>query len=217
MAVYPDASGVNQSAPVDISLTLDAGQTFTLSPGIYSSIEIAGTGPGTVTFQPGVYVFQGGNEAGNALWIDTGGTIVANGVLFYSTASSFNSSTGAPDGNDGNALGMETGALFGLVQIKAGSLTLQGLSDSSNPLNGVVFFQRRWNTQPVSIYSGATSSSIAGTIYARWANASLTMSGGWQGQIVAGSVAMTGLTSNCAASLSKGSVYAQSPQVFLVE
>ena len=70
---------------------------ITLSPGIYTSLEITGAGPGTVIFQPGVYVFQGGNSAGHALWIDTAGTMVADGVLFYNTGSSYNPTTGMPD------------------------------------------------------------------------------------------------------------------------
>jgi Flp pilus assembly protein TadG len=216
VAVYPDANGDDQGSPTDIALTLNNGQSFNLSPGIYSSIEITGAGPGTVTFQPGMYVFQGGNSAGHALWIDTGGTIMASGVLFYSTAGSYDPTTGKPDINDGNTLGTESGAVFGSVQIMAGSLTLTGLTGSSS-LQGMVYFQRRWNTQAVSIYSGTSSTQIAGTLYARWARASLSMSGNWQGQIVAGCASINGLTSNSTATISKGSTYATSPLVFLVE
>lgn len=217
VAIYPSPDGTNRTAPADFSLRLDAGQSFTLSPGIYASIEITGVGPGTVTFQPGIYVLQGGNAAGHALSINTGGTIVADGVLFYNTGTSFDVTTGVPDCNDSNTLGMEPGATFGSVQIKAANITLTGLADTSNLLQGMVYYQRRWNTQSVSICSGTSSTTISGTIYARWAPVSLTMSGNWQGQVAVGSLQMNGLTMNNAVSMSRGTTYAKSPQVFLVE
>ena len=196
--------------------TVGAGN-ITLSPGIYASLEISGSGSGTVTFQPGVYVLQGGNEAGVALSINTTSTVVASGVLFYNTGNSYAPATGLPDANDGNALGTEAGVRFGSAQIKAGSLTLSGLASAGNPLNGMAYYQRRWNTQPVSIFSGTTTSAIAGTSYARWSTLSLTLSGNWQGQIIAGSVKMNGLSANNAVNMSLGTVYAQSPLVYLVE
>jgi hypothetical protein len=210
------ATGVVTTSFGNVAQTL-GGDNITLTPGIYTSLVITGPGPGTLTFQPGVYVFQGGDGSGNALTINTAGTIVANGVLFYNTGSSYDPGTGLPDQNDGNALGTEAGTLFGRVQIQAGNLTVSGLGSAGSPLNGMVFYQRRWNTQPVSIYSGTSTSQITGTIYARWAQASFTMSGNWQGQIAAGSVSMNGLTANNPVSMCKGTVYAISPQVFLVE
>jgi hypothetical protein len=210
------ATGVVATSNGDVVETLGA-DNITLSPGIYNSLTITGMGPGTLTFLPGVYVFQGGNGAGNALAINTAGAIVANGVLFYNTGTSYNPTTGTPDQHDGNALGSEAGTQFGSVQIQAGSLIFTGLADASSPFNGMAYYQRRWNVQPVSVSSGTASSSVAGTIYARWAGASLTISGSWQGQIAAGSVKINCATSNKSVTISKGTVYAKSPQVFLVE
>ncbi len=190
---------------------------ITLSPGIYNSLEISGSGSGTVTFGPGVYVFRGGNDEGKALWIDTTSKIVAEGVLIYNTGSNYDPTTGLPDQDDGNTLKVESGVKFGSVHIKAGELTFKGLAALGNPLNGLAFYQRRSNTQPMSIKSGATSSLIAGTTYARWSEVWLALEGSWQGHIVAGSVKVSGLTSANAGSISRGAIYLKSPLVFLAE
>jgi hypothetical protein len=60
-------------------------------------------------------------------------------------------------------------------------------------------------------------SQVAGSVYARWASVSLTLSGSWQGQTVVGNLKINGLTPNSTVSISQGTVYAKSPQVFLVE
>ena len=219
LARYPDANGQFQGAPQDVSVTV-AGQNFTLIPGVYRSIQIGGAGPGTVTFSPGGYVLLGGNAAGHALQINTGATVQAAGVLFYNTGSDFDASAGSPDSGDGNTLGTDGNPsnTFGDVSISAGQLTLTPLNDAESPFFGMTFYQRRWNTRPVSVTSNSTQDQIAGTIYARWANFSLTAGPlSCTGQFLAGRVSFTGTQPNTTITINPGNQQGKACQVFLVE
>lgn len=191
------------------SVSVSGNQNVTLQPGVYSSISITG---GTATFSPGIYILTGGNT--NTLKI-TGGTVTGSGVMFYNTGSDFNVSTGLPDSNDQSASPPATGnANFGGIDITT-SVTLTPFSNSTSPFNGMLFYQRRLNTQPIKISGNAGAGVLSGTIYAKWSNLSITGQGTYNAQFITGSMTVSGngtVTVNYAGqNLGKG--YA----VFLVE
>jgi hypothetical protein len=112
-----------------------------ISPGVYcGGINISG---GTVTFQPGQYILDGGG-----LTIDSANTTVTGtGVTFYNTA--------------GNACMQSYGPLTISGQPK---VTLS--APSSGPYTGILFFTGRSQTSTASNQiNGATSSTLQGTIY----------------------------------------------------
>ncbi len=63
-----------------------------MQPGVYDWIEIIS---GNVTFAPGIYIITGANPLTGVGLSILGGTVTANGVLFYITNStSFDPSSG---------------------------------------------------------------------------------------------------------------------------
>ncbi|MCE9567559.1 MAG: hypothetical protein K8U57_36630 [Planctomycetes bacterium] len=190
LAVYPGADGQNHDAPQDVSILLTSGESVSLSPGIYGSIEVTG-GPGTVTFQAGIYVLRGGH-AGHALNLSTTGTIVGTGVMFYNTGSNYAATTGGPDKSDGNQLGTDMSVTFGDINIDAGNLNLTSLTGSESPFAGYLIYQRRWNTKPIVLKRNASGDTISGTAYARWAQLTAVGPGIFQSQFVVGKFVATG-------------------------
>src|SRR5207245_1200456 len=85
---------------------------------------------------------------------------------------------------------------FATVTLNIGSaatVTLTGLSDSTSPFNGMLFFQRRRNQNDFSIQSNAGAGvSIGGTVYAKWANFKLSGGGKYNAQFLVGSMAVSG-------------------------
>ncbi len=211
---FPDASGAFKSVPQAVSVTLEKSNAVSLVPGVYSSIAVTGDGPGTLTFQSGTYVLLGG--APTALNVSTGGTVQGSGVLFYNTGSNFDVTTGLPDSADGNALGTDSSATFGAVQIAAGSLSLSGLANSASPFDGLLFYQRRWNVRPVTIQGAQNADCLAGTLYARWARLSLSGPGTHHAQFIAAALALSAPTVG-ALTLQAGTNLARARQEFLVE
>ena len=191
LARYPDAQGNLQASPQNVSVIVNDNSTYTLVPGTYSSITVTGSGLGRVIFQPGVYVLLGGLDP--ALQIAASASVQGAGVLFYNTGSDYSPLTGLPDAADGNIRpgAPTTGTTFGGVSIQAGSLSLSGLSDPNSPFAGVLFYQRRANTRPLSIQGAAATDSVQGTLYARWANLTLSGPGNYQAQFITGSLAVS--------------------------
>jgi hypothetical protein len=182
------------SQPQDVAVSISNNETVTFSPGVYKSITVTGGGPGTVTFLPGIYViganFQGG---GDSLKITSGATVVGNGVMFYNTGSDYVATSGLPDANDGDALGtVANNVNFGSVNISAAQLNLIGIQNTGSVFNGMLFYQRRWNTKTISIQGNSQQSSLGGTLYAKWANFKVTGQGTYAAQFVAGSLAVSG-------------------------
>jgi Flp pilus assembly protein TadG len=178
------------------------GQTVTLSPGIYTSIKITG---GTVTFNPGIYVIQGG-QGGTGLNI-TGGTVTGSGVMFYNTSATYNPATGV-DATTKNGD-------FASINISSGGVQLSGLSDSTSPYNGLLFFQDRANTNTISIQGGSSGAQVTGTTYAPTANLQISGQGTWNSQFIVNQMSITGggnVTINYA-----GQNLGKANQVFLVE
>lgn len=189
----------------------------TLYPGVYPSISI---GAGTATFSPGIYIIRGG-----ALKI-TEQDVTANGAMFYITGSDYNVNTGLPDANDldqpppASSLPLDGVTVnadlttFGSVTINAG-LNFSGYNNLDSPFNGLMFYQRRWNTQAFNIQGNSSAGNLAGAIYAKWAPLKVAGQGTYDAQFVVGNFETSGtgtVTISEAASL-----VAQANQVFLVE
>jgi Flp pilus assembly protein TadG len=221
-AAYWQLSGTTltpAASPQDVSVSVATGQSITFQPGIYKSITIAGAGPGSVTFNPGIYVvgsqFAGG---GPTLSITTGAavTVAGSGVMFYNTGSDYNAAAGSPDSYDGGTSPSPPASTnFGSVNVSGLSVNLQPLTGSGGPFDGMLIYQRRWNTQPISIQGNGGSTVLGGTLYAKWANVQLTGTGTYNAQFLAASLGVTGganLTINTA-----GSKLGKANEVFLVE
>jgi Putative Flp pilus-assembly TadE/G-like len=119
----PPCSPCGGGTAIDIS----GNGTFVENPGTYSSISITGTGNGktpSVTFNPGVYVVNGGNFTlkGNA-------TISGSGVTFYFTNGATIDATGGGNRLDFN-LSPPTSGQY------AGILFYQDPNDHSGPQLG---------------------------------------------------------------------------------
>jgi Flp pilus assembly protein TadG len=198
------------------AVQINGGQPVTLDPGVYDSIKI--TNGANVTFNPGIYIIK--SQSNNAISFTGGATIRGTGVMFYNTGSDFNVNTGAPDNSDGETPPPYTGnAKFGDVTINASNVQLTGLVAAPGTTladyNGILFFQRRLNTQPASIQGNSTNTVLGGTIYAKWANFKLAGSGKYDAQFIVGSMAISGqanITLNYA-----GKNLGKANQVFLVE
>lgn len=157
----------------------------TLDPGVYSSIQITGGNPGTVQFNPGIYVILGGGLTIN----NTGGQVVGNGVMFYNTSSKYDLQTGTLD-NQGT---------FGDITINSQGISLSPYSNPGSPFDKMLIYQTPWNTKMISLQGGGSGTNVlTGGIYAKWAPLKLT--GGSsasspitiQTQIVVGSLTVGG-------------------------
>ncbi len=190
------------------------GTQASLLPGVYDSLEINNA---NYNFPAGIYVVKGGNFK-----ITGNSTVTGNGVMFYMTGSNYDLTTGSPDSSDGGSSPPTSGnPTFGGITINgnvgknAGTVNLTGLNDSTSPFNGMLFYQRRWNTQGADINGGSDVTQLNGTIYAKWAQFKLDGSGVYNSQFLVGSLALSGqanITINYA-----GKNLGKAPQVFLVE
>jgi hypothetical protein len=156
------------------------------------------------------------SNGANAISITGGATVRGDGVMFYNTGSNFVIGTGQPDASDGDgAVGSLNGANFGDVTINGSNVQLTGLNNAQSPFNGMLFYQRRWNTQGADIQGSGTNTKLNGTLYAKWANFKLAGSGKYDAQFIVGSMALSGqanVTINYA-----GKNLGKANQIFLVE
>jgi Flp pilus assembly protein TadG len=200
---------VNQSFG---KVQVNSGTTKTLSPGIYNDITIqAGA---TVTFNPGIYVLNP-SQNNQGLTIN-GGTATGKGVMFYVTGKDYTPSTGAPDTADNSGAVNSVpvtpnpaNTKFATVSF-TGSPTVNltpidttqfkytdtGIAGTGNDItsrmsvfNQMLFYQRRWNTNTITINSSPV---LQGNIYAQWANFSLAGNGRYDFAIVVGSMSVNG-------------------------
>lgn len=179
--------------------------TGTLSPGIYSEINISS---GNVTFNPGIYVITGGE-----LKI-TGGNVTADGVMFYITLKDYNPTTGLPDSQDGETLPPTNNAQRGGITVTSNA-TLRALNSPTSPFHGMLFYLRRINDSAVTVAGNATSGQVVGTIYSKWSPLNLTGQGVFNTQFVIGNVKWSG---NGDMTLSpSGYDFARAGLVYLVE
>lgn len=147
------------------------GPTTTLSPGVYNWIEIDS---GTVVFSPGIYIICSVNPTTGIGLNILGGTVTANGVLFYITNStSFNATSGAPDNADGDtrpATASVTEVPSVVINAALPGSSFSPLATASSPFAGMLFYQRRQDYRPIVIYSGLPTSTVfQGIVYAKWA------------------------------------------------
>jgi Flp pilus assembly protein TadG len=166
---------------------------------------------GTVA-QPDPYQYQGGGltMAGNS-------TLTGSNVMLYNTGSDYNVSTGLPDSGDGSSSPPASGnATFAGVSITGNAqINLTPFTNASSPFDGLVYYQRRLNTQAFKIAGNGSSDVLKGTVYAKWANLDLSGNGTFNSQFVVKSLDFTG---NGSLTLDiTGQHVAKSDQVFLVE
>jgi len=166
---------------------LNGSNDVTLNPGVYNSISASANV--NVTMNPGVYVIAGGglSMSGNA-------TLNGSGVLLYNTGSDYNVNTGLPDSQDGSTMPPAAGsATFGSVSISGNALlNLTPYTNSSSPFDGFVLYQRRLNTQPITISGNGSSDSLQGTVYAKWAELDLSGDGTFNSQFFVQSLVLSG-------------------------
>lgn len=191
-------------------VSLSGKDNITLSPGVYTSIKTSSNV--NVWLEPGIYIITGGGitMSGNS-------NLSGEGVIVYNTGSDYDVNTGQPDSGDGvNPPPASGDPSFGGVSITGNAeLNLTAYSNSSSPYDGMVFYQRRLNTQPLKLAGNGSSDVLSGTVYAKWAPLDLSGNGQFNAQFVVQRVDITGngdLTLNVS-----GQDLARSDQVFLVE
>jgi Flp pilus assembly protein TadG len=189
---------------------LSGNQTVTLSPGVYNSIQASSNV--TVMMQPGIYIIKGGGVS-----LSVNATISGTGVMIYNTGSDYNVNTGFPDAADGDGVPPASGnATFGGLTITGnGNLNLTAYSNPASPYDGLLFYQRRLNTQTMNLSGNAAINSLKGTVYAKYASLNLSGSGNMNTEFVVGQIDFTGNgTLNVKPT---GQHFADSDRVFLVE
>ena len=132
-----------------------SGGVVTLNPGVYCNGISIGSGA-SVTFQPGVYILNGGG-----LSVSGNSTIQGTGVTFYNTAR-------------GNYS-------YGPVNLTGGTLGFLN-APTSGPTGGILFFQDRTITpksgKSTNVIAGSSNLNFTGTFY--FPTTDLTFSGGGQ-------------------------------------
>jgi hypothetical protein len=185
----------------------------TYNPGIYTDIKV-GTGD-VVTFNPGIYIIIPSKNT-DGISITGTANVTGNGVMFYLTGDNFNVTNGTPDVNDGSSSTDTSGTKnFASLTVNGSNVNLVGLSNSSSPYNGMLFYQRRASTVGANIQGNGTNTILGGTIYAKWAQFKLSGSAVYNAQFVVGSLAASGssnLTINYA-----GKNLGKANQIYLVE
>jgi Putative Flp pilus-assembly TadE/G-like len=134
-----------------------ANNTYTISPGTYTSISITGTGGGnSVVFSPGVYVIDGSG----GITIPGNSTITGNGVTFYFTNGATINMTGTPTINltAPGPSGTYPGVLFYQDPADTSGPSFGGNSGSF--YNGLLYFP----SAQVTFYGNNTSVNVAMTV-----------------------------------------------------
>jgi hypothetical protein len=121
---------------------------LTIYPGVYNG-GISVTGKGDLIMRPGIYIMQGGGFS-----VTGQGNVTGLEVMIYNNPAS-NSDT---------------------ISI-AGSGVMKFTPPTSGPYQGILLFQNRTSTAPVSV-SGGSGSSMAGLFYAAKALMKITGGGG---------------------------------------
>ena len=192
------------------TIKLSGNESVTLYPGVYNSISASANV--TVTMQPGIYVIKGGgiSLSGNA-------TVSGSGVMIYNTGSDYNVNTGMPDATDGSNPPPASGnPTFGALSITGnGSLNLTSYNNPASPYDGLLFYQRRLNTQTVDLSGNATVDTMRGTVYAKWAELNLSGNGTMNTQFAVDRLNFTG--NGDLTLVNVGQHFADSNRVFLVE
>ena len=148
----PQFSGCDFGAPTPVNVS---GGVVTLNPGTYCNGISIGSGA-SVTFQPGVYILNGGG-----LSVSGNSTIQGTGVTFYNTAQGKYS--------------------YGPVNLTGGTLGFLN-APTSGPTAGILFFQDRTiipkSGKSSNVIAGSSNLNFTGTFY--FPTTDLTFSGGGQ-------------------------------------
>jgi len=148
----PQFSGCDFGAPTPVNVS---GGVVTLNPGTYCNGISIGSGA-SVTFQPGVYILNGGG-----LSVSGNSTIQGTGVTFYNTAQGKYS--------------------YGPVNLTGGTLGFL-YAPTSGPTEGILFFQDRTiipkSGKSSNVIAGSSNLNFTGTFY--FPTTDLTFSGGGQ-------------------------------------
>jgi len=148
----PQFSGCDFGAPTPVNVS---GGVVTLNPGTYCNGISIGSGA-SVTFQPGVYILNGGG-----LSVSGNSTIQGTGVTFYNTAQGKYS--------------------YGPVTLTGGTLGFLN-APTSGPTEGILFFQDRTIIpkagKSTNVIAGSSNLNFTGTFY--FPTTDLTFSGGGQ-------------------------------------
>src|SRR2546422_9802671 len=148
----PQYSGCDFGAPTPVNVS---GGVVTLNPGTYCNGISIGSGA-SVTFQPGVYILNGGGLSGSG-----NSTIQGTGGTFYNTAQGKYS--------------------YGPVTLTGGTLGFLS-APTSGPTEGILFFQDRTiipkSGKSTNVIAGSSNLNFTGTFY--FPTTDLTFSGGGQ-------------------------------------
>ena len=149
-----------------------------------------------MVFNPGIYIIRSTNPTTGIALNILGGTVTANGVMFYITNSAtYDPTTGLPDGNDGDSspatpttlvIGSQRGHQCGVArqQFFAAGKFLQPVQ-RHDYLSAACRLQSR---SPSCKRACSAQSSFSGAIYAKWGQALFAGSGTYNVSIVAGTV-----------------------------
>ncbi len=183
----------------------DTGEV-TLQPGVYEQLTVTG---GDVTLMPGIYVLSGSNNNNLSL---TGGEVTGEGVMFYNTGADYNPNDGSPDAGDPpdpmnqSPPPKHPATDFGDVTLNASmhfftpsmhftpidTETFSYPNPEINVFDGILFYQRRANPEPVRIEGSLQEGVLEGTIYAKWSHFTIAGQGTCNAQFIVGSIAVTG-------------------------
>ncbi|HEX4131132.1 MAG TPA: hypothetical protein VHZ24_13915 [Pirellulales bacterium] len=141
--------------------------------------------------------------------------------MFYITnTSTYSALSGTPDATDGSTV-PPTGSSSSLLPSATINLGLPGssftpLSSSGSPYNGMLLFQRRQDRRPIFFIQQSLigSSTLQGTIYARWGHVLYAGGGSIQAQIVSGTMRIVALFD---VNVNPSSPLPPAEDVFLVE
>jgi hypothetical protein len=197
-----------------------------LYPGIYDNISITG---GKVYFIPGIYVLRSLKANQDVLKL-TGGTIIAEGMMFYNTGGNYNATSGLPDSTDlGTIPPSAATTTFGSTAINSSFRTspidttrynyasfYPGAKSIAKDFNGMMFYQRRHNTQVLSITGNSSQTSLTGTFYGKWMPISISGQGKYDAQFVVSDMKVTG-SGTVEVTAGNNSPKAMGKSVYLVE
>ena len=168
LAALPKPSFLQGACDYDAKIVVNAGETLTLSPGVYCN-DISILSDGQVEFLPGVYILD---RAG--LNISAQATVTGNGVTFYLSENN----------NTSNNISI------------AGGASVQLSAPTEGDLAGVLFYQDRNSSSSITHnLTGGSTMDLDGILY--FPNNDLTFSGGAaldasSSMLIANSVTFTG-------------------------
>jgi hypothetical protein len=132
--------------------------------------------------------------------------VTANGLMFYNTGKNYNVNTGAPDNTDlGIPPPSAPATSFGRASFTTSFQTspidtsvynyaslYPGAKAVSSDFNGMMYYQRRHNTQSLQITGNSAETTLQGTFYGKWMPIQISGQGKYNSQFVVSTFAVTG-------------------------